>query len=370
MLFKQFTSAAITAIFASLASNVHGHGYMVSPRSRNYVAKQDGKWGGDETTPYPESCPHCLNVGGTETTCGKVEGRNYDYPKNALGGNLAPAVQACYSEGDVVELDVVLTAHHMGHFSYKACAINAGEVASQECFDSNPLTFVEDVLYGSRPDPNFPNRAYIPRRDAAFIQTDNNGHWKFTHRFKLPEGLSGDLVGVCNSIPPNGRGLPEQFWNCAEIRVAPDCTSNPPPPSPTNPSPTGGVSPPSPSSGTCGDGNRGNGICSDGKCCSQYGWCGSSSAHCSGGGGGVSPPSPSSGTCGDGNRGNGICSDGKCCSQFGWCGSSAGHCSDRMLRGMNATEEVLELEMGAEVSDENSSIDVALDQPVITETEN
>jgi len=37
---------------------------------------------------------------------------------------------------------------------------------------------------------------------------------------------------------------------------------------------------------------------------------------------------------------------------------------------MNATEEVLELEMGAEVSDENSSIDVALDQPVITETEN
>jgi len=142
----------------------------------------------------------------------------------------------------VVKLDVILTAHHMGHFSYKACAINAGEVASQECFDRNPLTFVEDVLYGSRPDPNYPNRAYIPRADARFIQKDSHGY-KFSHRFRLPQGLSGDLVllqwhyitgnaclpdngyltynfpegfrpnlqlGVCSSIPPNGRGIPDQ----------------------------------------------------------------------------------------------------------------------------------------------------------------
>ena len=189
------------------------------------------------------SFPSGLNVGGTEARCGKVDGRNYDYPKNTLGLALSPDIQACYGEGDVVELDVVLTAHHMGHFSYKACAINAGEVASQECFDSNPLTFVEDVLYGSLPDPNHPNRAYIPRADSAIIQKDNSGDYKFSHRFKLPEGLSGELVllqwhyitanscmadegylnynfpagfepnlqlGVCNSIPSDGRGVPEQ----------------------------------------------------------------------------------------------------------------------------------------------------------------
>jgi hypothetical protein len=142
-----------------------------------------------------------------------------------------------------VQLDVVLTAHHMGHFSYKACAINVGEVASQECFDSNPLTFVEDVLYGSLPDQNYPNRAYIPKADSAIIQNDGNDNYKFSHRFRLPEGLSGDLVllqwyyitgnscladegylnynfpagfepkyelGVCNSIPSDGRGVPEQ----------------------------------------------------------------------------------------------------------------------------------------------------------------
>ena len=162
---------------------------------------------------------------------------------NTLGLPLAPAIQGCYAEEDVVELDVVLTAHHMGHFSYKACAINTGEVASQECFDSNPLTFVEDVLYGSLPDPNHPDRAYIPRTDASFIQTDLNGDYIFSHRYRLPEGLSGDLVllqwhwitgnscladdgymtydfptgfepieeiGLCGSIPPDGRGAPEQ----------------------------------------------------------------------------------------------------------------------------------------------------------------
>ena len=184
-----------------------------------------------------------LSIGGTEASCGKIEGRNYDYPKNSIGGNLAPAIQACYAERDVVQLDVILTAHHMGHFSYKACAINAGEVASQECFDSNPLTFVEDILYGSLPDPNYPNRAYIPRADATFIQKDSKDDYKFSHRFRLPDGLSGDLVllqwryitgnscladegylnynfpsgfepklqlGVCNSIPSDGRGVPEQ----------------------------------------------------------------------------------------------------------------------------------------------------------------
>ncbi len=187
--------------------------------------------------------PLGLNIGGTEAVCGLTAGRNYDYPKNALGGNLAPNIQACYAERDVVQLDVVLTAHHMGHFSYKACPIDAGEVASQDCFDSNPLTFVEDVLYGSLPDPDYPNRAYIPRADSALIQKDNGGDYKFSHRFKLPEGLLGELVllqwhyitanscmadegylnynfpagfepnlqvGVCDFIPPDGRGVPEQ----------------------------------------------------------------------------------------------------------------------------------------------------------------
>jgi len=70
--------------------------------------------------------------------------------------------------------------------------------------------------------------------------------------------------------------------------------------------------------GTCGNGNRGNGVCANGQCCSQYGWCGTTAAHCGSGSTG--------GTCGNGSRGNGICANGQCCSQYGWCGTTSAHC--------------------------------------------
>jgi len=58
----------------------------------------------------------------------------------------------------------------------------------------------------------------------------------------------------------------------------------PAPTVPTTPSPIPPVSAP----GTCGNGNVGNGICSDTTlCCSEWGWCGTTDAHCSG-----SNPSP------------------------------------------------------------------------------
>ena len=81
--------------------------------------------------------------------------------------------------------------------------------------------------------------------------------------------------------------------------------------------------------GTCGGGNRGNGVCSiEGECCSEFGWCGVDADHCGAGNGGVNPtPTPGSGTCGGGNRGNGVCSiERECCSEFGWCGVTADHC--------------------------------------------
>jgi len=67
-------------------------------------------------------------------------------------------VQASYSTGSTVEFESILTAHHWGHFTLKACPISPGQVPSQSCFDSNPLTFVEDTLYGAPSDPNYPER--------------------------------------------------------------------------------------------------------------------------------------------------------------------------------------------------------------------
>jgi hypothetical protein len=132
----------------------------------------------------------------------------------------------------------------------KACAISPGQVATQECFDANPLTFVEDKLYGAPVHPLYPGRAYIPRTDFAGLTRGSDGNYPFHHLFKLPNGLRGDLIllqwyyltanscvaegyntyawpegfypgdlPVCQSIPPDGRGVPEQFWNCAEVAI-------------------------------------------------------------------------------------------------------------------------------------------------------
>ena len=69
---------------------------------------------------------------------------------------------------------------------------------------------------------------------------------------------------------------------------------------------------------TCGGGDPGNGLCDNGLCCSNYGYCGNSNAHCTN-------PAPVA-TCGGGNIGNGVCPNDKCCSTGGNCGYSLEDC--------------------------------------------
>jgi hypothetical protein len=251
----QFITAAATAIllFNSEYYGCDAHGYLKSPRSRNYYASINPIWsGGTAIDPAPENCPHCLNIGGTEARCGKVGEHNYDYPPNAIGGILQPIIQACYEEGSIIDIESLLTAYHKGHFEVKACAINHPEVvATQECFDAHPLTFVEDKLYGAPVDPLYPGRAYLPSSDVAKLTQGPGGYYHFYHLFKLPDGLRGNLVllqwyyltanscvaegydtyswperfdhgsdPICESISPDRRGgVPEQFWNCAEVAI-------------------------------------------------------------------------------------------------------------------------------------------------------
>ena len=105
----------------------HGHGYLKTPRSRNYVAYEDGVWiGGTKTTPAKETEPQSANRKAATATCGVISGRNYDYPQNFFGDALAPRPQACYQPGQIIDLEVTLTAHHKGHFEFKICPILSG----------------------------------------------------------------------------------------------------------------------------------------------------------------------------------------------------------------------------------------------------
>ena len=110
------------------------------------------------------SIHHSLNGGGPGiSVCGKVGDNNYDLPPNSIGGIMPTVIQECYVPGSIIDVESQITAHHKGHFEMYACPIQHGVVPTQECFDSNPLTFISDELYGGVPDVNYPQRAYIPR---------------------------------------------------------------------------------------------------------------------------------------------------------------------------------------------------------------
>ncbi|KAL5714681.1 chitinase [Ranunculus cassubicifolius] len=72
----------------------------------------------------------------------------------------------------------------------------------------------------------------------------------------------------------------------------------------------------------CGT-QSGGAVCAGGACCSQYGYCGSTSVYC--GTGCQSQCGGNSGRCGT-QGGGALCGGGVCCSQYGYCGTTAAYC--------------------------------------------
>ena len=102
----------------------------------------------------------------------------------------------------------MVTTHHKGHFEFRACPLvaldetqNPLPIPTQECFDSYPLKFVSDTLYGAPPDPNYPERAYIaPAQIPQWSPgegpdgTDGVVGALYTLELELPKGLNGEVV--------------------------------------------------------------------------------------------------------------------------------------------------------------------------------
>jgi hypothetical protein len=184
----QARSATLFAALLALPSTIDGHGYFKTPRSRNYAAYQDGVyWPLLETKPLIETEPQSASSGGT---CGIISGRNYNHPMNGIGQPMSWNPQACYASGQIIDVSVVLTAHHQGHFEFHACPISKqGEAPTEECFAAHPLTFISETLSSNENrapahlDLNYAGRAYV-------FNNDNELHYKF----QLPSGLAGKFI--------------------------------------------------------------------------------------------------------------------------------------------------------------------------------
>jgi hypothetical protein len=266
---------------------VDGHGYLAVPKSRNLVANGKGL----------EYCPHCLNSGSAANVkaydvLGGVWDRNYpeteqslvrhglcgDNPgetKYMLGGSIygSPAggnVQATYTSGQSIDINVIITAHHMGWWQVYLC--DKGDALTQDCLNKRMLLRDPNDPSISPLDARFPGRYYmVPTCYGAAAMNQ-------TARYKLPAGLTctncvlqwywvtantchgGGYTGVtfpaaggscggdggasgwlprANSACVDNPSLyPEEFWNCADVRIVAASGPTPPPTSTSAPAPT------------------------------------------------------------------------------------------------------------------------------------
>ena len=210
-------------LLSNLLLGAAGHGYVESPRSRNYRARQEGRDYNHMSLNRKASASNEYGSG----LCG-TNGKNYD---TFLGEWKS---EAKYRAGETIEITSRLTAYHGGHIEIGACA---GDNPSQECFSANKLQYREGGNGGHARDPNYPERAYLGT-------TSDRGNL-YTHRFRLPNNLVGKRVllqwryitanscqpegyeeyfykmgwrygrtGTCNSdtFDDTGSTVPERFW--------------------------------------------------------------------------------------------------------------------------------------------------------------
>ena len=157
---------ASTCLFM-LAYQAAGHGFMSEPASRNWYAATAGQYSCSsncDNIPKKEDTPQGLNRN-DNFQCGKIDGgNNYAYPQNYLNQPLPWHTQTTYNPGQLIDVTVVLTAHHKGYFEFSACPLsstNPPSSSSTNCFQQYPLEFDVDYLYGAKKDTNYPTRAYV-----------------------------------------------------------------------------------------------------------------------------------------------------------------------------------------------------------------
>jgi len=142
---------------------VSGHGYLLSPRSRNWEAEQtqEGVWSPARGKPAAENCPQCLNTKAAMDVCGVGGAGNYDNWLDSTGVKMSWDSQATLTLGQEFDVSAFIKANHAGHMTLKVCKYDPSSPPTQACLDARPLEFVRDLSYNIPKDANYPERAYF-----------------------------------------------------------------------------------------------------------------------------------------------------------------------------------------------------------------
>lgn len=257
---------------------VLGHGTLSSPKSRNLLAREKGwdycphcKNAGTPSTVKQLDPDHRWNY--PETIASSVRhglcGDAANVPQSLMaGGSLYTGeigADSTYRQGDSIDIKVWVSTHHHGWFEFYVCdksdlADPAGRI-TQACLNKHKLLRSQsDPLNESPIDPEYPGRFYMYPKCHMSLNADGQGYMRI--KYDLPRDLNcdhcvlqwwyvtantcygGGYGNVVKSRFPNtysnciGDGMargwlprsdmsicgdiyPEEFWNCADIRILP-----------------------------------------------------------------------------------------------------------------------------------------------------
>lgn len=249
---------------------VHAHGFLQLPASRNYIANKQGR----------EFCHHCLSAGGpfvvqsltpgglfpqTETSKSAVRsslcGESASIPASSRAYNPAPVPQLSslpvYSPGQEFDMEVVITAHHRGHFEFRLCdasTLSDPRTVTWACLSQHLLQRVSVPGEISPVDVNHPDRYYAePECAPGYNKTMKMRYrmpstitcercvmqwWWVTanscnppgyhNRSPQPDHVASGCQWWQSNLPACGQTYPEEFWNCADVRVVGTTTGTEP----------------------------------------------------------------------------------------------------------------------------------------------
>mmetsp|Transcript_103063 Transcript_103063/g.312655 ORF Transcript_103063/g.312655 Transcript_103063/m.312655 type:complete len:493 (-) Transcript_103063:65-1543(-) len=225
-------SAALRlALLAASASGVSGHGRMSQPAARN--GGDNGAAAGGPGTVYSAGTASSYYHG----LCGNAKGQEQSY--NKVGH-----VQATYIEGQTIEIRITITAHHIGYFDVDLCT-DASNL-SEECFaqhhllkadcecdcgadTTNSCADCEECRRWWKPlvqgEVGFwPAKGYVEQGSPVLPGDGNLRVYVFVMHFVIPEGTkSSQAVLRWHYMTTNSCtsafSAPEEFWNCADIRI-------------------------------------------------------------------------------------------------------------------------------------------------------
>jgi len=286
---------------------------MAVPKARNVISRKQ------------HYCPHCFNSGGTGAVAA-ASGGVWPYPETEAtttrhgicgdpAGNFEHAgpgeIVETYVEGGQIEIEIGITAHHNGHFEFYLCDTadlpdKNGDV-TQECLNRHKLTRSSGVQDSHPIDPNHRDRYYLdPKCSMQKRSFPDSGIEAYGTKmtFDLPKGLTCEhcvlqwyWVTANSCLAPGyreyfggpsapttfsgcsgdggsngwwaphlgdcrGGSYPEEFWNCADIKISPNDGSTPPArptAPPTSPPVTVITSPPSTAGEPDNNGGGGDG---------------------------------------------------------------------------------------------------------------